>query len=101
MAPLINEKAAGAPVDWGLSDTVWGARFNTAVLKQAPHPNAAQVLADYLLTQEAQQILARNAGSLLPGIGVTTVDKVRIQNVAKLAPEQVTAFQERWRIIFT
>jgi iron(III) transport system substrate-binding protein len=101
VAPLINEKAAGAPVDWGLSDTVWGARFNTAVLKQAPHPNAAQVLADYLLTQEAQQILARNAGSLLPGIGVTTVDKVRIQNVAKLSPEQVTAFQERWRIIFT
>ncbi len=99
--PPLEEKLAGAPIDWGLSDTVWGARFNTAVLKSAPHPNAAQLLSDYLVSEEAQTILAKASGSVYPGIGLMTTDKVRIQNVAKLSQDQVNAFTERWRIMFT
>lgn len=100
VAPLITEKAAGAPVDWALSDTIWGARFNTAILKTAPHPNAAQVLADFMLTKEAQEAIAKNSGSLLPGIGIGTTDRVRVQAVDKLTPAGISAFQERWRILF-
>ena len=48
---LGDEKEQGAPVDSGLADQVWGARFNTAILNNAPHPNAAQVLANFIITQ--------------------------------------------------
>ena len=65
---LVDEKEQGAPVDSGLADQVWGARFNTAILKTAPHPNAAQVLANFMITQAGQEAIARKAASVLPDI---------------------------------
>jgi iron(III) transport system substrate-binding protein len=99
---LSDEKAKGAPVESGLSDTVWGARFNTAVLKTAPHPNAAQVLANFMITQPGQEAIARKAASVLPNIqgAVTTVDKVRKQDLAKLTPAAVAAYQAKWDALF-
>jgi iron(III) transport system substrate-binding protein len=95
---LSDEKAKGAPVDSGLSDTVWGARFNTAILKTAPHPNAAQVLANFMVTQPGQEALARKSASVLSNItgAVTTVSKVRKQDLSKLTPDFVTSYQATW-----
>jgi iron(III) transport system substrate-binding protein len=95
---LSDEKAKGAPVDSGLSDTVWGARFNTAILKTAPHPNAAQVLANFMVTQPGQEALARKSASVLPNIAgaVTTVSKVRKQDLSRLTPDLVTSYQATW-----
>jgi iron(III) transport system substrate-binding protein len=99
---LSDEKAKGAPVDSGLSDTVWGARFNTAILKTAPHPNAAQVLANFMVTQPGQEALARKSASVLPNItgAVTSVSKVRKQDLTKLTPDFVTSYQATWDKLF-
>jgi iron(III) transport system substrate-binding protein len=100
--PLVDEKAKGAPVDFGLPDKAWGARFNTVILKDSPHPNAAQVLADFIITKEGQAALARNAASVLPGVpgAVTTVDKVAKQDLSKLTPDVVAAYQAKWDSMF-
>jgi iron(III) transport system substrate-binding protein len=99
---LSDEKAKGAPVDSGLADEVWGARFNTSILETAPNPNAAQVLANFMVTEPGQEALARKAASVLPNItgAVTTVDKVRVQDLAKLTPAFVADYQAKWNSLF-
>ena len=99
---LGDEKEAGAPVESGLADEVWGARFNTAVLDSAPHPNAAQVLANFMVTQPGQEAIAYQAASVLPDVegAVTTVDKVRVQDLTVLTPELVAEYQAKWNSLF-
>jgi iron(III) transport system substrate-binding protein len=100
---LTDEKANGAPVDSGLSDTVWGALFQTSVLQTAPHPNAAQVLANFMITPKGQEAIARKAGAALPNIegAITLTDKVRRQDLEKLTPEFVAEYQQKWDALFT
>jgi iron(III) transport system substrate-binding protein len=98
-----DAKASGAPVDSGLSKTVWGAIFNGAVMANAPHPNAAKLLADFVLSPQGQEDLAHLASAALPDIpgtaGVTT-DSVHRQDLSKLTPDAVAAFQARWKSLF-
>ncbi|MET0460949.1 MAG: extracellular solute-binding protein [Ilumatobacteraceae bacterium] len=98
----VDEKEQGAPVDSGLADQVWGARFNTSILNTAPHPNAAQVLSNYLVTVPGQEAIARKAASVLPDItgATTTVDKVRVQDLDVLTPEFVAEYQAKWNDLF-
>ena len=100
---LSDEKANGAPVESGLSDTVWGALFQTSVLATSPHPNAAQLLANFMITPEGQEAIARKAGAALPNIegSVTLTDKVRRQDIEKLTPEFVAEYQQKWDALFT
>ena len=99
---LGDEKEQGAPVESGLADEVWGARFNTAILNNAPHPNAAQVLANFIITQPGQEAIAHEAASVLPDIegAVTSVDKVRVQDLSVLTPEAVAEYQSKWNGLF-
>jgi iron(III) transport system substrate-binding protein len=99
---LVDEQEQGAPVESGLADEVWGARFNTSILQTAPHPNAAQVLSNFIITQPGQEAIARKAASVLPDItgAVTTVDKVRVQDLAVLTPEFVAEYQAKWNDLF-
>ena len=99
-----DAKATGAPVDSGLSDTVWGAIFNGSVMANAPHPNAAKLLADYTLSPEGQATIAHLAAAALPNIpgtatGITT-DDVHRQDLSKLTPDAVAAYQARWKSLF-
>jgi iron(III) transport system substrate-binding protein len=99
---LVDEKEQGAPVDSGLADQVWGARFNTSILQTAPHPNAAQVLANFMITQPGQEAIARKAASVLPDVPgtVTTVDKVRVQDLSILTEDFVAEYQAKWNDLF-
>ncbi len=99
---LGDEKESGAPVESGLADEVWGARFNTAILNNAPHPNAAQVLSNFIITQPGQEAIAHEAASVLPDVegAVTSVDKVRVQDLSVLTPEAVADYQAKWNSLF-
>lgn len=99
---LTDEKEQGAPVDSGLADQVWGARFNTGILNIAPHPNAAQVLANFMITEAGQEAIARKAASVLPDVPgtVTTVDKVRVQDLSILTEDFVAEYQAKWNDLF-
>ena len=55
-----------------------------------------------MISQEGQEALARKAASVLPGTpgAVTTVDKVAAQDLTKLTPEVVAAYQAEWDGLF-
>lgn len=62
------QQEQGAPVDYVVTDPLWGAHFYGEIFEQAPNPNAAQVLANYLVTREGQEIIARAQASVLPDV---------------------------------
>ncbi|GAA2454442.1 extracellular solute-binding protein [Actinomadura vinacea] len=98
VSPLIDEKKSGAPVDWGLAKKPWGALFWGMALKSAPHPNAAQLIADFIIGEQGQEAIARTHASVLPNIPGTVgnTSTVRKQDLAQLTPEKVREFQAKW-----
>lgn len=100
--PLQDEAENGAPVDSAIPETAWGARFNTGILADAPHPNAAQLLANFMITPAGQEAIAHNAASVLPDVegAVATVDQVVEQDATALSQEDVDAYIARWREMF-
>jgi len=96
--PLVDEVNKGAPVAWGLPPKPYGARFWGLVLKRAPHPNAAQVLANFMVTQQGQEAVARIAGSVLPNVkgAISTTTNVRRQDLTSLTTEFVAQYRQKW-----
>lgn len=100
---LAPAQKKGAPVDFKLSPAgAWGARYYGLVLKGSTHPNAAQLFANFMVTAKGQELIASNGGAVLPNIPgtLTTNDKVRIQDTAKLTPDFVAAYQKKWKSLF-
>lgn len=50
-------KATGAPVEWVALDPVYASVHPTGIAAKAPHPNAARLLMDFLLSKKGQEIL--------------------------------------------
>lgn len=50
-------KATGAPVEWVALDPVYASIHPTGIAAKAPHPNAARLLMDFLLSKKGQEIL--------------------------------------------
>ena len=50
-------KATGAPVEWVALDPVYASVHPTGIAAKAPHPNAARLLMDFLLSKRGQEIL--------------------------------------------
>ena len=99
---LTDEQKKGAPVEWRVPAKSWGARFYGQILKTAPHPNAAQVLSNYMITPAGQEAIARTTASTLPNIPgtLTTTASVHRADLSKLTPDNVKAYQEKWRKLF-
>jgi len=54
-------KEKGAPVEWKALQPAFGQPSSVGVARRAPHPNAAQLFADFILSREGQEIIkARN-----------------------------------------
>ena len=75
-------KRKGAPIDWFLLQPAAARANGVALLKHAPHPAAGILLYDYLISLDAQRILAsrdyvptnRKVPSPFQGLHVTPVD---------------------------
>ena len=52
--------AVGAPVDWVKLEPLIGLFSLMGVLKDAPHPNAARLFVEYVMSDEGQKVLADN-----------------------------------------
>jgi iron(III) transport system substrate-binding protein len=50
-------KRRGGPIDWAPVQPVVGVSFSVALAKNAPHPHAALLLADFILSPEGQELL--------------------------------------------
>jgi iron(III) transport system substrate-binding protein len=94
-------KGQGAPIDYKVLPDNWNAPYIGLVLKQAPHPNAAQLLADYMLSPEGQGLVDKGFGAVYPNIPGTFYAQPRIVNVNDFTPAKVKAFTDHWVALFT
>jgi iron(III) transport system substrate-binding protein len=101
-ATTLDLKAQGAPVDFAIPPKgAWNAIWYGMVLKQAKHPNAAQLFADYMVTPEGQALVHQRYGSVLKGVPGTFWVPFRQQKLSDLTPAKIKAFQDRWKSMFT
>jgi ABC-type Fe3+ transport system substrate-binding protein len=64
----------GAPVDWLKLEPVPATFDSVALLKNAPHPHAAQLLLEFLLSEDGQKVFAQNDYlPALPSVPATAV----------------------------
>jgi iron(III) transport system substrate-binding protein len=94
-------KDAGAPIEYKVLPDNWNAPYIGVVMKTAPHPNAAQLLANYMLSPEGQALANLGFGALYPNIPGTFYAKVRNINVNDFSPAKVKAFNDEWVNLFT
>ena len=100
---IITEQEKGAPVGFALPEKPWGVPWYSHVLASAPNPNAAQLLADFLLTPEGQAAISADYLAALPdvpGTGVpgstVTAQDIELGDADTLDPESVEKFQAEW-----
>ena len=100
---LVPAAANGAPVDYGVSEAgAWGARYFGAIPKSSDSPNAAALLADFMVTAQGQELVQGASGSVLPDIPGTLItnDRVRIMDLEATAPEPAAEYVEEWNALF-
>jgi iron(III) transport system substrate-binding protein len=98
-----SAKADGASIDWVLVEPGWGPPAYTYLLGKSAHPNAAQVLANWLATPAGQSAVAKNDITVLPDVegtagdasGLTVLDVERV-----VEPGWLEDSQSRWREAF-
>ena len=94
-------KAAGAPIEFKVLPDNWNAPYFGMILKQAPHPAAAQLLANYMESPEGQATVSATAGAIYPNIPNTFYSKPRVQHLNDFTPAKVAAFNAQWVSLFT
>ncbi|MEU4314332.1 extracellular solute-binding protein [Nocardia sp. NPDC024068] len=96
--PLVTEVAAGAPVGWALPPQPWGTPWYSHVVSVAPHPNAAQVLVDFMTTREGQAALNEGYAAALPDIpgAVVQAQEIAAPDTADLTPDKITQYSQEW-----
>ena len=50
-------KREGAPIEWVTAEPVIGLTFGLGLVKNAPHPNAARLFIDFMLSREGQEAM--------------------------------------------
>lgn len=82
-------KRDGAPIEWVGAEPIIGLTFGSAVVKDAPHPNAARLLSDFLLSREGQEIMAA-AGYFSPRSDVSSPILKEAPAKTKIVPLPMT-----------
>jgi iron(III) transport system substrate-binding protein len=85
-AEVESLKRRGTPIDWAPVEPVVGRPQGIGVMKNAPHPHAALLFADFVLSQEGQELFAamgrvpasRKVGSKLANFPYVMVDPATV-----------------------
>ena len=85
-------KQKGAPIDWIAVEPLLGLSIGLALVKNAPHPNAAKLFIDFLLSQEGQQAIAAE-GYFSPRQDVQSPIMKRVPANLKVLPLSMTLAQ--------
>lgn len=96
LSDIVNLK--GLPVRYVIpSEGVSYGSYGAAMLRSAPRPNAARLLVDFYLSDEAQTIYAKSAhGYVVESISEKLTPEVEaLANVKPLVAEDFTTIQER------
>jgi ABC-type Fe3+ transport system substrate-binding protein len=94
----------GAPVDWIKMEPATGTLSVIGIQKNAPHPNAAKLLVDFIISKEGQQIY-RDADYLTADPAVPALDpSLKPEDghfrVRFFSPETIEDNLPRWKQIF-
>jgi iron(III) transport system substrate-binding protein len=96
----VDLKGQGAPIDYKVLKDNWNAPYYGLILKQAAHPAAAQLLADYLISPEGNKYADHGFGALYPNIAGTYYSKPRVVKLNDFTPAKVKAFNDLWVSLF-
>src|SRR6266478_4062917 len=94
-------KERGAPIDWKPLPPAFGRADGIGVAKQAPHPHAALLFADFVLSPEGQRFIM--AASRVPvNRKVESPFNQRNFRIVDLAPvvDEWDAWEKRWQTLF-
>jgi iron(III) transport system substrate-binding protein len=97
----VDLKGQGAPIAYKVLSDNWNAPYYGLILKQAPHPAAAQLLADFMISPEGQKYSDHGFGADYPGIDGTYYAKPRIVKLNDFTPAKVKAFTDEWVSLYT
>ncbi|MDO8213158.1 hypothetical protein [Conexibacter sp. CPCC 206217] len=91
-----------APIEVGFLDKPPAPLTLMALTRDSPHPNAAQVFANWAMTREAQEISATDSGSALPGISTSLFDasQVTLYNLPAFSKQQLLDLQAYQKQVF-
>jgi ABC-type Fe3+ transport system substrate-binding protein len=98
-------RKAGAPVAWLPLDAAWATPHTIGVTSGAPHPNAARLLVDFVVSKEGQEIF-RKAGYLparadVPPLSAAISPALAGFPVNVLAPEALERNLAHWSAAYT
>ena len=101
-AQLRDDAAAGAPVEFGIPTPAWSPPVLSYILGWAQHPNAAQLVLDYMATPAGQEAIAINGASALDGIPGTLadIDDVQPVEIDHVTAEWAAPYQAEWAEFF-
>jgi len=97
-ATILDLKAQGAPIGFKLIS--WNTPYFAMIMKSAPHPAAAQLLADFMVSPEGQAAIDKNAIAALPNVPETTHIPFRNQKLSDFTPQKISAMQDEWNKTF-
>jgi len=94
-------KEKGAPIEWRALQPAFGRADGIAVAKRAPHPHAALLFADFVLSPEGQRIIKERARVPVNRKVDSGFDQsvFRIIDLAALLDEWET-WEQRWQSLF-
>jgi iron(III) transport system substrate-binding protein len=96
----VDLKNQGAPIAYKTLTDNWNAPYYGMILKQAPHPAAAQLLADFLISPTGNKYADHGFGADYPNIEGTYYAKPRIVKLNDFTPAKVKAFNDMWVSLF-
>lgn len=102
---VLQYQKKGAPVEWVRTDPVLAKATPILIAERAPHPNTAQLFANWFTSLEGQQAFTDVTGRLVPDSRVKgpTAEAVRGERVAVPPPEIAQHGSEAetiWRDLF-
>lgn len=100
--PMLASKESGAPVEWSAGEHIWGARWYGLTLGSSPHPNAAQVLADFMVTRPGQEAASVGYSSVLPDIegSIANAQEVPDQNTEVTTGDGAARYRDELEALF-
>jgi iron(III) transport system substrate-binding protein len=101
-AQLKDDAAGGAPVAFQIPNPAWSPPILSYIVGWAQHPNAAQLVLDYMASPEGQTAIAINGASALDGIQGTlaSVNDIKPVDVTKITADWAKPYQTQWQDFF-
>ena len=94
----------GAPVDWIKMEPATGTLSVISIHKSAPHPNAAKLLVDFIISKEGQQVLRTadylTADPAVPALVPELKPEEGHFRVRFFSPEAIEEGTPKWKRIF-